>query len=218
MLPRLIINYKTYDEGLGENSLRISRAAKEIKDIYSVDIAVMPSFVDLRENAKIIKVYSQTLEPIKSGSNTGHITLNQILDVKAKGVVLNHSEKRISLEEIIKTSEMAKENALDVIVCVENWKEAKEIDKIESIDAIALEPKELIGSGRAVSKEKPEEIEKALSVVKKPLYVGAGITNKEDVEKSIELGSYGVLVASSIVKAKDVKEKIKEIASPFASI
>ena len=216
-LPRVIINYKAYDEALGEKGIKLSKEAKEVELKLNVKIAVMPLLLDLRQNSLIIDSYAQTLENLKSGAFTGHITLNQVLGAKAKGVVLNHSEKRLSFEVIKKTAKLAKENGLIVIVCAENAEEAKKIDEINEIDAIALEPKELIGSGRAVSKEKPEEIIKALELIKKPLYVGAGITNKEDVEKSIELGAYGILVASAIVKAENRKEKIEELATPFKS-
>ncbi len=218
MLPKVIINYKTYDEALGEKGLELSRIAKEVEKTYNVKISVMPLFVDLRANSEVISVYAQTLEKIESGAHTGHITLNQIIDAGAEGVVLNHSEKRIPIEEIKEISRMAKANGLEVIVCAENAEEASRIDEIKEVDAIALEPRELIGSGRAVSKEKPEEIVNALELIKKPLYVGAGITSKEDVGKSIELGAYGILVASAIVKAEDRKAKVEELASPFKNL
>jgi Thiazole biosynthesis protein ThiG. len=40
---------------------------------------------------------------------------------------------------------------------------------------------------------------------------GAGIKNREDVAKAIELGSDGILLASGIVKAKDVNAACEEI-------
>jgi len=52
-------------------------------------------------------------------------------------------------------------------------------------DYIAIEPPELIGSGKAVSKEKPELIAKAAKAVKNTntkLLCGAGIVSGEDVE------------------------------------
>jgi triosephosphate isomerase len=41
---------------------------------------------------------------------------------------------------------------------------------------------------------------------------GAGITNKEDVKKALELGTVGVLVASGIVKAENPKKVLIEFA------
>jgi triosephosphate isomerase len=42
---------------------------------------------------------------------------------------------------------------------------------------------------------------------------GAGITDKGDVTKAMELGSQGILVASGIVKATSWEKKITELAS-----
>ena len=213
-LPRLLINYKAYDEAIGEKSLKISKAAKRVQERIGVKIAVMPMLVDLKENSRIIECYSQGVESIREGAFTGHITINQIKEGKAKGVVLNHSEKRIGFEEIKKTAKMLKEEGLKVIVCCENSREAKKLTVLE-VDGIALEPKELIGTGRAISKEKPEEVVRALEVVDKPLYIGAGIVSKEDVEKGLKLGAYGILVASAVVKAREKEKKIEELTLPF---
>jgi len=41
---------------------------------------------------------------------------------------------------------------------------------------------------------------------------GAGITKGEDVESAIKLGAEGVLVASGVVKAKDQKAALHDLA------
>ena len=84
-------------------------------------------------------------------------------------------------------------------------------------DYIAIEPPGLIGSGRAVSKERPELITNAVKAVKNPrrktkLLCGAGIVSGADVEKAIQLGSKGILVASGIIKAKNWDKIIDEFA------
>ena len=102
------------------------------------------------------------------------------------------------------------------VVCVKDVAEAKKYARLAP-DYIAIEPPELIGSGRAVSKEKPELVTKAASGVKSAknktkLLCGAGIVSGEDVGKAIELGSKGILVASGIIKAKNWKKIIEEFA------
>ena len=44
---------------------------------------------------------------------------------------------------------------------------------------------------------------------------GAGVSNKEDTKKALELGVKGVLLASAFVKAKDPKEFLQGLASVF---
>ncbi len=100
------------------------------------------------------------------------------------------------------------------IVCVKDVAEVKKYVKLNP-DYIAIEPPELIGSGKAVSKEKPELIAKAADAVKNSntkLLCGAGIVSGEDVSKAIELGSKGILVASGIIKAKNWNKIISEFA------
>ena len=102
------------------------------------------------------------------------------------------------------------------IICVKDIVEVKNNVKLNP-DFIAIEPPELIGSGKAVSKEKPELIAKAADIVNKSknktkLLCGAGIVSGEDVAKAIKLGSKGILVASGIIKAKDWSKIISEFA------
>lgn len=214
MLPRFIINYKAYSQAVGEKGVSISKAASRVSKELGVSIAVAPMLTDIRINASIVEVMSQHLDDVESGSHTGHITAEAVKDAGAKGVLLNHSERRIGMDKIEKASAIAKKFGLYVVSCAENAEEASLISKL-GVDAVALEPRELIGSGRAVSKEKPEEIKRAVESVDKPLYVGAGITSYEDVKASLELGAYGILVASAIVKAENPEEKIREMAKAF---
>jgi triosephosphate isomerase len=103
-----------------------------------------------------------------------------------------------------------------ILVCVKDVSEAKKYAKLNP-DYIAIEPPELIGSGKAVSKEKPDLIVKAAKAVssaknKTKLLCGAGIVSGEDVSAAISLGSKGILVASGIVKAKNWNKIIEEFA------
>ena len=80
---------------------------------------------------------------------------------------------------------------------------------------MAIEPPELIGSGKAVSKENPAIITKSIEAAggRTKVICGAGITDKSDIKAAIKLGSRGILVASSVVKAESWTDKIAELAS-----
>ena len=83
--------------------------------------------------------------------------------------------------------------------------------------AIAIEPPELIGTGRAISTERPHLITKAVDSVKSAknstkLLCGAGIVSGKDVARAKELGAKGILVASGIVKAKNWEKIIEEFS------
>jgi triosephosphate isomerase len=82
-------------------------------------------------------------------------------------------------------------------------------------DFIAIEPPELIGTGRAVSKENPAIITRSIEAAgsRSKVICGAGINGRGDVAKAMELGSHGILVASGIIKARSWPAKIAELAA-----
>ena len=82
---------------------------------------------------------------------------------------------------------------------------------------IAIEPPELIGTGKAISTERPQLITRAVAGVKSAknstkLLCGAGIVSGTDVARAKELGSKGILVASGIVKARNWEKIIDEFS------
>ena len=152
----------------------------------------------------------------KIGSTTGFVIPELLKKSKVKGSIINHSEHRITISEIKNLISRFKNLKMISVLCVKDVSEAKRYAKLNP-DYIAIEPPELIGSGKAVSKEKPELITKAANAVKSTknnskLLCGAGIVSGDDVAKAIELGSKGILVASGIVKAKNWEKIMTEFA------
>lgn len=81
----------------------------------------------------------------------------------------------------------------------------------------------MIGSGKAVSKVNPLIITDSLQALSKnststKMICGAGITDKSDVISALELGADGILVASSVVKAKNWSEKLLDLALGFNQV
>ncbi|HJJ24707.1 MAG: triose-phosphate isomerase [Crenarchaeota archaeon] len=212
-----VINCKNYDEISGEKIKKFIKIAEKVSKKYKVEIAVSPpqQLIGLVANSTI-PIFAQHVDDSKIGSTTGFVIPELLKKSKVSGSLINHSEHRISSKEIEKLVLKLKELKMISIVCVKDIAEVKKYLKINP-DFIAIEPPELIGSGKAVSKEKPELIQKAASIVnnshnKTKLLCGAGIVSGEDVSKAIELGSKGILVASGIIKAKDWNKIISEFA------
>lgn len=217
--PCLIINFKAFKEGTGKNALKIAKAAEKISNSLNVCIAVSPNFLDLKEIAKKISIlsFAQHMDAVDEGAFTGYVTAYQIKEAGGKGVIINHSEKRIELDCIEDVIELAKKYDLTSIVCANEIEVAKAVAVLNP-DFIALEPPELIGGNISVSQAQPEVITKFVIEVKKlnpkvKLLIGAGIKTKDDVKKAVELGADGVILASGVVKAKDVSKAIEDLAS-----
>ncbi|MBC8516254.1 MAG: triose-phosphate isomerase [Nitrosopumilus sp.] len=212
-----VINCKNYEEIAGDKIIKFVKTAEKISKKYKVKIAISPPqhLIGLVANSTI-PILAQHIDVSKVGSTTGFVIPELLKKSKVKGSLINHSEHRISSKNIEKLVIKLSELKMISILCVKDIAEVKKYVKLNP-DYIAIEPPELIGSGKAVSKEKPELIAKAASIVnnsknKTKLLCGAGIVSGEDVAKAIELGSKGILVASGIIKAKDWDKVISEFS------
>ncbi|MCV0392376.1 MAG: triose-phosphate isomerase [Nitrosopumilus sp.] len=211
-----VINCKNYEEIAGDNIIKFIKIAEKVSKKFNVKIAIAPPqhLIGLVSNSSI-PILAQHIDVSKVGSTTGFIIPELLKKSKVKGSLINHSEHRISSDEIKKLVIKLKELKMLSIVCVKDVAEAKKYAKLNP-DYIAIEPPELIGSGKAVSKERPELIKKAADAIKNAtktkLLCGAGIVSGQDVAKAKELGSKGILVASGIVKAKDWNAIMSEFA------
>ena len=212
-----VINCKNYEEISGEKIVKFIKIAEQVSKKYKIEIAIAPPqhLIGLVANSSI-SILAQHIDDSEVGSTTGFIIPELLKNSKVKGSLINHSEHRISSKEIKKLVLKLKELKMVSILCVKNIVEVKKYLKLNP-DFIAIEPPELIGSGKAISTEKPELISKAANIVNKSKYktellCGAGIVSGEDVKKAIELGSKGILVASGIIKAKNWNKIISEFS------
>ncbi|MDD1647511.1 MAG: triose-phosphate isomerase, partial [Methanomicrobiales archaeon] len=85
-------------------------------------------------------------------------------------------------------------------------------------DYVAIEPPELIGSGISVATADPEIIRRSVAAARKvnpdvKVLTGAGIQSGECVKIALELGTAGVLLASSVVKAQDPAVVLRDLVS-----
>lgn len=216
-----IINLKNYLETSGENTIKIVKDAERVSENLNVEIIISPPQPSLALIAKQskLKIISQHIDIKKTGSTTGFYIPEIIEKVGAAGSLINHSEHEIGINEIKRSIEKLKELKLISIVCVKTIEGLKEILAFEP-DYIAIEPPELIGTQKSISSEKPFLIRECSCIINKEnqkskLICGAGINKKEDVKIALENGSTGILVSSSITKAKNWYDKIFELASAF---
>ena len=203
-----IINCKNYEEIAGEKIIKLAKIAEKISKKYKIKIAIAPPhhLIPLITKFGII-VLAQHLDDKKVGSTTGFMIPEIIKKSKIDGSIINHSEHRITESEIKNLVKRLKKLKLKTIVCVKNVSEAKKYAKINPT-FIAIEPPELIVTGRAISTEKPQLITNSINAVQSAknstkLLCGAGIVSAEDVSRAVELGSNGILVASGVIKAKN---------------
>ncbi|MEM3161243.1 MAG: triose-phosphate isomerase [Nitrososphaera sp.] len=211
----LVINFKNYSDASGDRTLELARAAEQVARKLKVEIVLAPPQASLALVAKSvgIPVVCQHVDDAKEGSTTGFFVPEIAKMYGASGSLVNHSEHRIELSTIESLVKRLRALGMTSIVCAQTPDEVKKIASF-SPDFIAIEPPELIGSGRAVSKENPAIITNSIKAAgsRSKVICGAGITDKSDVSKAVELGSHGILVASGVVKARSWPDKIAELA------
>jgi len=216
--PLIIVNLKCYEEGTGNNALKLAKICESVSKEYKINIAVAPQFTDIHLISKKvdIPILSQHLDSIKPGAFTGHISALALKQSGAIGSLINHSERKLNLDKIRECIKTAKDYDLLSVCCSADVNESIEIAKFNP-DFIAYEPPELIGTGISVSQTKPEVVTKTVNEVKQvnpkiKVLCGAGITKGEDVKKALELGTVGVLLASGVVKAVNPKNVLIDFA------
>jgi triosephosphate isomerase len=214
----IILNLKNYPEVLGEGSLRIAKAAQLASSKTGAEVIVAPPgpMVALVVSKVAIPVFSQTVGSERGDRTTGAFLPEAVREAGAKGTLLNHSESTRPLGEVKWLVPRLRGLSLAICLCAGTTSQAVTLARLGP-EYIAVEPPELIGSGVAVSKARPELVSRTVSRVKDTgfrgkVLCGAGIVSGEDVKRAVELGAEGVLVSSSVVKARDWESKIEELA------
>lgn len=212
----LIINFKNYEEVSGNRAIKLADSARQVAENLQLEIVLAPPHPVLALIAKEIRipVICQHVDDEKIGPSTGFIIPEIAKSYGATGSLINHSEHRIEMSSISRLVERLRKLDMTSIVCAQEPQEVVEISNLEP-DFIAIEPPELIGSGRAVSKENPAIITKSIEGAgsRSSIICGAGISDKDDVSKAMDLGSQGILVASGVIKAASWEKKITELAA-----
>lgn len=213
----IILNCKTYEQATGDNALKLAKICEKVSKESGADIIICPQFTDIHRITREvdIPVYAQHIDPIKHGSNTGHILPEAVKAAGATGSLINHSERRLKLADIEANIDKLKELGMTSIVCTNNISVTKAAAAL-SPDFVAIEPPELIGSGISVSQAQPEIITGSVEAVRKinpevKILTGAGITTGDDVKKALELGTCGVLLASGVTKATDPRAVLMDL-------
>ncbi len=221
----------------------IGVAAEEAASMARKRRGAGPSPSRRRPRRRLLRILAQHADVQPAGSTTGYVIPELLKAAGAEGSIINHSEHRIKPAEIAAAVKRLRDAGMTSILCVRNVRELRKYVPLGP-DYVAIEPPELIGSGRAVSTERPEIISGAARAVSEPprasaasressssssvtattharpqLLCGAGVVSGADVAKAAELGSVGILVASGIIKRGPAQWRgaIMDLAGPLSA-
>ncbi|MBQ8416042.1 MAG: triose-phosphate isomerase [Clostridia bacterium] len=199
----------------GEQMLKLAKTIDRVAMKYDVDIIVTPQYTDislLAQNTERILVFAQHMDYLPVGRGLGSVLPEAVKAAGAVGVMLNHAEKKLTLEEVEKTIIRADEVGLATIVCADTVDELVAIAKL-SPNLLVAEPTELIGTGKTSdSNYVIETIEKVRAINPDIMVLqGAGISNGQDVYNTIKLGAQATGSTSGIIKAADPDAMVEEM-------
>ena len=216
--PAIVINFKAYPEVCGDKGLELGKACQEIAIETGKEIAVAPQQCDLALFAREldIPVFAQHIDAVAPGGRTGHVTARAVKEAGVQGTLINHSERRMLMADIEAAVVAAREEGLVSIVCTNNLAVSRACC-VFAPDFVAVEPPGLIGGDISVTSADPGIVENTVKALRDidpgvKTLTGAGVKTRVDVAKAIELGTDGVLLASGVVKAADVRAVLLDLA------
>jgi len=217
----LLLNLKVYAECLGPSGERIARQLEDLGRAAGISVAIAPATPDLGRisSAVGIPVLAQHVDAIASGAHTGFVPPESVRASGAAGSLVNHSEHPLSAALARSTVARLAATELVAVVCAPTVQAARRLARTQA-PYLAIEPPELIGGHRAVSTARPSVVSGTVAAVRSvapsvAVLCGAGVHDRRDVRRALELGAAGVLVASAVTRARSPSDAIAELLAGF---
>ncbi len=192
----------------GDRLLELAKAADRFAEKYDIDVLFFTPALEVRrvaENTKNLFVMCTYMDTLRPGRGCADILPEGVKAAGACGVMINHCEKPMSLPQMKKTIERARELDMYVFACADTLDEAKAIANLHP-DIINPEPSEIIGGGNGASPM--SYVMDSIRVIKAidpniMVEQAAGITCGKEVYDFIMAGSAAAGAASGIMNAED---------------
>lgn len=206
-MPMIFLNFKTYPETSGENTVKLCQLIKDKRIIPCLQA------VDIYKVAQALSglvIWAQHADPVGQGKFTGFASPVALAEAGASGVLLNHSEHQLDWGVLEKTVIEVKKTSLKLMIIADTIDLIKQVNALQP-DFIGFEDPQLIGGPTAMIDAHFNLVKQAAAATKLPLIVGGGIRTPEHVLKSLQAGGKGVLVASEFAKSTDPEQTLKDL-------
>jgi triosephosphate isomerase len=204
-VPFFEIGVKNYI--YGDKVLELAKAADAAAERYDIDVLFIAPYTEIRrvtENTRSLIVLAPYMDLIRPGRGMADVLPEAIKAAGARGVVVNHCERPMSLSSIKKTIDRAGELDMLSFACADSIAEARAIAQLRP-DIINPEPTELIGSGKASDMGYVTQVIAAIKAIDPGILVeqAAGISSAQQVYDFIYAGAEATGMASGIFNAPD---------------
>jgi triosephosphate isomerase len=203
----------------GKEALDLARAIDSASLRYDVRIIYTPQYTDIPVIAAAVTealVFAQHMDPVSPGRGIGAVLPEAIKAAGARGVLLNHAEKKMTLHDICLAVRRADETGLVSMVCADNPAEAAAVARFAP-NIILAEPEALIGreSGNTRDRNQVAEIIREIREINPGIQVlhSAGIRSGKDVYDIMMLGADATGCTSGIICAENREKALDEMIS-----
>lgn len=193
----------------GETLLNMAKGLEKLAKKYNVDVVLdIPDteIYNIAHNVdtKRVHVYSQHMDSIPVGRGMGRTLPEALKAAGAVGVMLNHAEHKLTIEEIEKAIKRADGVGLATMVCADSIEEVKAVAKLAP-NILVAEPTELIGTGKPADKAYVDEVIRVIREINPDIkpFPSAGISKGADCYNIIKAGSSASGCSSAIAKAEN---------------
>lgn len=207
----IFLNFKIYQETSAEKAVELCRLIKDkriIPCLQAVDI------FRVKQALPDIEVWVQHADPVGFGKFTGYQAPISLKTAGASGVLINHSEHQLSLDQIQAAVAACRESKMRVMIITDTLELIQQVNELKP-DYIGFEDPKLIGGPVAMIDAHFDLVKQAAAAAQAPLIVGGGIRSSQHVEKALFAGAAGVLVASEFAKSLNPEATLLELVSGF---
>lgn len=215
--PVVIVNYKAYPGCVGKRAVDLTKALERAAHGKRVTLAVAPQAADLMRVAQAGSaiVLAQHVDPLLPGNGTGSTLPEAVAEAGAKGSLLNHAERRLTLADIEASVARLRALGLASVVCTNNVAATRAAAALRP-DFVAVEPPELIGGKVSVTSADPDVVRHSAKAAKEShrdvrVLCGAGVKTGDDLAAALKLGTDGVLLASAVTTVADPGAALAEL-------
>lgn len=202
-VPFFEIGVKNYI--YGDDVLRLALAADKAAARYDIDVLFIAPYADIRriaDHTEHLIIFAPYMDTLRPGRGMADVLPESVCAAGARGVVINHCERPMTLPAIRLTMERAQELELLTFICADTPTEINAAAQFLP-DIINPEPTELIGTDQTSSMDYVRQTVESIHRIAPHTLVeqAAGIRSGQQVYQNICAGADGTGAASGIVTA-----------------
>lgn len=199
----------------GDDVLRIAEAADIAAARYDIDVLMIVPYTEIRriaENTARLVILAPYMDLLSPGRGMADVLPEALKAAGARGAVVNHCERPMTLSAVKRTIDRARELGMLSFACSDSIAEARALAQLGP-DIINPEPSELIGSGTPSGPAFVREVTAAVKHIDDTILVeqAAGISSGKQVYDLILAGAEGCGASSGIFLSDDPRRMVEEM-------